>query len=214
MSMKKRVITVLAVCALCAVSAVIGAYAATEIRDVSAEMRPDFTIVIDGQKREFKNVDGDAVYPLLYDGTTYLPVRAIGELMGKTVYWYENEKKIELKNKDSTVTDADVIVPGGDAAPAATETAQTPTAAPGPSSNAGKTAVTEERAKAIALEKAGLADDSGVRFERIKLEREYGHMVYDVEFCTLDANGRKTMEYDVEIDADTGEIIKWDKERD
>ena len=80
------------------------------IQEIKAQLRPDFTINIDGVTREFKNVNGEVVYPILYEGTTYLPVRAIGELMGKTVNWYEDEKRIELKDEKSTVTDADVII--------------------------------------------------------------------------------------------------------
>ena len=79
---------------------------------VSAEIRTDFVIEIDGVKQVFKNVDGEKVYPLLHDGTTYLPLRAIGEIMGKKVYWHEKDKKIEIKDEKSTVstvTDADVI---------------------------------------------------------------------------------------------------------
>ena len=49
---------------------------------VSARLRPDMSIVIDGSARDFYNASGQEVHPILYDGTTYLPVRAIGELMG------------------------------------------------------------------------------------------------------------------------------------
>lgn len=62
-------------------------------------------MVVDGKTRTFTNVNGDAVYPLLYDGSTYLPVRSIGELMGKEVNWNSNNKTVTLGDAQ-TVTDA------------------------------------------------------------------------------------------------------------
>ena len=53
--------------------------------DVTARLRPDITIVIDGAARVFYNVSGQQVHPISYNNTTYLPLRAIGELMGKVV---------------------------------------------------------------------------------------------------------------------------------
>lgn len=62
-----------------------------------------------------------------------------------------------------------------------------------------------DRAKAIALEHAGLAD-SRVIFTHLSMDREDGRMVYEVEFRL---NGT---EYEYEIDASTGRIV--DHERD
>ena len=64
-----------------------------------------------------------------------------------------------------------------------------------------------DRAKEIALEHAGLTADGVSRLEA-ELDSERTKVVYDVSF---DANG---YEYDYEIDASTGEILKSDKERD
>ena len=46
------------------------------------------------------------VYPILYNGSTYLPLRAIGEIMNKEVVWNNSTKTITLSG-DFTVTDAD-----------------------------------------------------------------------------------------------------------
>lgn len=50
---------------------------------MQSEIRPDFTVKIDGEMRTFKNANGEVVYPMLYKRTIYLPMRAIGELYGK-----------------------------------------------------------------------------------------------------------------------------------
>lgn len=45
----------------------------------------DIKICIDGQFITPKDVDGNVVEPFIYNGTTYLPVRAVGEALGKPV---------------------------------------------------------------------------------------------------------------------------------
>lgn len=44
-------------------------------------------IVLDGEELTPKDVNGNTVEPIIYNGTTYLPVRAIAEAIGKPVYW-------------------------------------------------------------------------------------------------------------------------------
>lgn len=44
-------------------------------------------IVVDGQKLNPTDVNGNRVEPIIYNGTTYLPVRAVANALGKAVYW-------------------------------------------------------------------------------------------------------------------------------
>lgn len=44
-------------------------------------------IVVDGQKLNPTDANGNKVEPIIYNGTTYLPVRAIANALGKAVYW-------------------------------------------------------------------------------------------------------------------------------
>ena len=44
-------------------------------------------LVIDGEEIVPKDVNGNVVEPFIYNGTTYLPVRAIGEAFNKDVHW-------------------------------------------------------------------------------------------------------------------------------
>ncbi len=203
--MTKRSALIFASAAL-AIGLGIGAVAASVVKDIKAQLRPDFTVVIDGKKQNFKNVKGEKVYPILYEGTTYLPVRAIGELMGKTVYWYEDEKRIELTDKQAaTVTDADVIVPGDIGKP---KKEQPEKDAPiKDKDTVQQELIGEERAKKIALEHAGLSEKD-VIFERTELDRDDGIVKYEIEF----RQGRT--EYDVDIHAYDGRILSFEKDID
>ncbi len=192
----KRRITVLAAVALSVSSVAVGVFARDIIDTIEAQIRPDFTIAVDGKVQSFKNANGETVYPLLYEGTTYLPVRAIGELMGKTVYWYENDKRIELNTVTSTVTDADVIITG-DTKP------QTGTTTGNNTSSAGE--ITSEQAKNIALDKAGLTENDVV-LQKVQLEYDDGRKVYDVEFM------KDAYKYSAEILVSDGTVISWEED--
>lgn len=63
----------------------------------------------------------------------------------------------------------------------------------------------EEKAKEIALKKAEIGSE-GVRFEHVDLERDDGVWQYDVEF----RHGKN--QYDIDINAETGEILSFDKD--
>ena len=62
------------------------------------------------------------------------------------------------------------------------------------------------KAKSIALKKVPGANSSHVT--KIELDREHGRMVYEGEIYY------KELEYDFDIDAVTGEVLKWRVDRD
>ncbi|MCI8810676.1 MAG: hypothetical protein HFF84_11310 [Oscillibacter sp.] len=160
---------------------------------ITVEQRPDFKIIVDGTLRTFTDAQGNTVYPLLSSGTNYLPVRAIGELMGKAVSWDGQTRTITLTGNDPIVTDADTFGPSNGTTPAT----------PGTTSNPG-TLIGEEAAKTAALAHAKLTA-SQVTFVKCKLDREDGRQVYEVEFYATNH-----AEYDYEIDAYTGAILRVD----
>ena len=70
--------------------------------------------------------------------------------------------------------------------------------------------ITKAKAKNIALHHAGLSAGK-VSFVRVKLDRDDGRWVYEIEFRMR--NNRR-IEYDYEIDAYTGQILSWDRDYD
>jgi len=60
-------------------------------------------IYVDGVKVQTKDVNGNSVEPFVYNGTTYLPVRAVGEAIGKTVTWDGETQSVYLGKKPGDV---------------------------------------------------------------------------------------------------------------
>ena len=166
--------------------------------NVSVQIRKDFTIVIDGKEQTFQSASGKKIYPLLHEGSTYLPLRAIGQIMDKTVEWDNNTKTVTLTGGVFTVTDADTFK----------EKQETVTDADTfkDKKESQKSAeITAEKAKEIALQHAGLQANE-VKKLKVERDRDDGIVKYDVEF----EKGR--VEYDYEIHAATGKILKTEKD--
>ena len=73
-------------------------------------------------------------------------------------------------------------------------------------SQSGSGTITENQARQIALDHAGLCA-SQVTFLKSRLDYDDGRQVYDVEFYSSDYT-----EYDYEIDAATGDILSYDSD--
>ena len=73
-------------------------------------------------------------------------------------------------------------------------------------SQSGSGTITEDQARQIALDHAGLSA-SQVTFLKSRLDYDDGRQVYDVEFYSSDYT-----EYDYEIDAATGDILSYDSD--
>ena len=149
-------------------------------RTVTAELRPDITVKVNGDEQNLKDGNGNAVYPIIYNGSTYLPIRAVGQLAGMTVDWDDDTQTVILNDDGSTSS--------GSTSSGSTSTG---------------TYIGKERAKEIALDHAGLSY-ANVTFFRVELDWDDGKPEYEVEFYS----GNK--EYDYDIDAYTGTIRSVD----
>lgn len=78
-------------------SGVVLATNTTTLYDVIAN---GIKIVVDGQKLNPTDANGNTVEPLIYNGTTYLPVRAVANALGKPVYWDGPNYTVYLGNMD------------------------------------------------------------------------------------------------------------------
>lgn len=67
------------------------------------------SILINGNKIVPKDVNGNIVEPFLQDGTTYLPIRAVSEALGKNVSWDGETQTVSITDKNISYEYGDLI---------------------------------------------------------------------------------------------------------
>lgn len=155
---------------------------ATATSKRSIQVEDGIGITLNGAKFTPRNVNGKEVSVFLYNGTTYVPVRAICEAMGLDVSFNSATRTVVLTTADRTASQQQ-----------------------GSTGTASSNYITVERAKQIALNDAGVKESSAV-FLRANLDWDDGRMQYEVEFYSGNT------EYDYDIDAITGAILSSDRE--
>ncbi len=79
------------------------AVAAGSMQTLQNVMVGGIRIVIDGQELHPVDAKGNPVDPMIYNGTTYLPVRAVASALGKAVYWDGPSYTVYLGDMDGTL---------------------------------------------------------------------------------------------------------------
>lgn len=69
------------------------------------------SIYLNGEKQVAKDVNDKVVEPLIYEGTTYVPIRAVSEWLGKTVTWQGSTNSVYIN--DSAFSDTEVSTAEG-----------------------------------------------------------------------------------------------------
>lgn len=59
----------------------------------------DIKISLNGKVLELKDANNNSIQPIVYNGTTYLPVRAIGEIFDKKIEWEQETSTIKISEK-------------------------------------------------------------------------------------------------------------------
>ena len=84
--MKKNTLFKIAAGVLAAITLTLGVIAATNSKTIEV-IYHNIKIMIDGAEYVPTDVNGNVVEPFIYNGTTYLPVRAVANAFGKDVKW-------------------------------------------------------------------------------------------------------------------------------
>ncbi|GMQ57698.1 hypothetical protein AN1V17_20930 [Vallitalea sediminicola] len=81
--------------------------ASSLIRDISGKENKGIKITYNNQVQNLKDGHGNDVYPVIINGSTYLPVRAIADMMGADITWDGQTKTISIM-ASNTVNDGAV----------------------------------------------------------------------------------------------------------
>lgn len=73
---------------------------------VTVQLSPNITVKLDGEVQTMTDVNGNPVYPVLYGGTTYLPIRAVGNMLGLDVDWDGATQTVILEKSDGKTAPA------------------------------------------------------------------------------------------------------------
>lgn len=72
-------------------------------------MNQNLTIIYNDEVQRFKNVNGEVIYPISYEGTTYLPISSISCLFETGIEWDGNTKSIYLGSGELDTISAESI---------------------------------------------------------------------------------------------------------
>ena len=163
----------------------------------------DIRLVINGQQITPRDVQGNIVEPFIFNGSTFLPVRAVSEALGEDVHWDGNTGTVYVGS-----------VPGSTPSPSPSPNptpspSPSPNPSPGPGNRPSNPAISLQRAIEIAYDDlarrgidATFHRDSGIDWER-------GQWVWELEFRT---HGERMPIIEFYINVDNGNIVKfeWD----
>ena len=94
MKNRKRIISALIMAAIL-LSVSYFAYAAGVTKNIEVAYT-GVSIYVEGKLIDPRDANGNPVEPFIYEGTTYLPVRAISEALGKPVDWNAQANRIDI----------------------------------------------------------------------------------------------------------------------
>lgn len=94
--MKKKLFVTFGGTLLLLVGMAAGALASTQLQEIKAYLNGELKVRYNGEIAVLKDVDGNQVLPITYDGTTYLPVRGVANLLNIPVSYDEQAKEVLL----------------------------------------------------------------------------------------------------------------------
>ena len=90
--MRKRYIII----ALAFLMITLTAFAYASSQQVTATLDSGVTITYNGQAQTMLDVNGAVVYPIIYNGTTYVPIRAVSNMLDIPVEWNAGTRTVML----------------------------------------------------------------------------------------------------------------------
>ncbi|AZK48647.1 stalk domain-containing protein [Paenibacillus lentus] len=74
----------------------LGAAASSQLQEIKAFLNGGLKVRVDGNIAQLKDANGKSVLPITYNGTTYLPVRAVADVLGVAVKYDAQANEVLL----------------------------------------------------------------------------------------------------------------------
>ena len=113
MNKKVSLKTCLLLCVIC-VLCTVTVFGNTTMQEIIAYLNYSINIVVDGETKELKDAQGNRVYPISYNGTTYVPIRAVSTLLGVDVKWDSVHGNVVLTSNNAENRKACQVITEGD----------------------------------------------------------------------------------------------------
>lgn len=101
MHLKKKV-SVLTLIVVAIISLSIGVFADNEMIKIQGYIDKGMTLTYNEEILKLTDAQDGIIYPVLIEGSTYLPVRAISEIVGLEVGWDGDTRTVSLSNTEKT----------------------------------------------------------------------------------------------------------------
>lgn len=99
MSNKKiKVRTCILLCIIC-IFCTATVFGSSTMKQIVAYLNYGLNIMVDGEVQELYDASGNRVYPISYSGTTYVPIRGLGDILNVGVDWNSKTGNVEIKTK-------------------------------------------------------------------------------------------------------------------
>ena len=80
-----------------------GAAAANGLQEINAYLNSNITFKLDGEEQILTDATGVRTYPITYNGTTYVPIRAVANLLGVGVDWDQATQTVLMGDPEDGV---------------------------------------------------------------------------------------------------------------
>ncbi|MDW7671381.1 MAG: YusW family protein [Bacillota bacterium] len=102
--MKKRIAIALAVLMVVGIAAVAGgSFADSHTSQITAFINRGISLTWDGRAFEPRETDGSRLYPIVYNGRTYLPATFVADQAGVDVHWDANTQTVIFNSRTINV---------------------------------------------------------------------------------------------------------------
>jgi hypothetical protein len=110
--MKKKVVVPLVI-AFGVTCMSMGAFAASSVEQITAYLNKEINIKLDGRLYVPKDQDGEIMDPIIYNGSTYLPLRSVAEALNVEVGWNGATQTVDLWTEKGQASRPATDITGG-----------------------------------------------------------------------------------------------------